>query len=83
MGDLRRRGPLGHKGQHEVVDDSIHHSMVGEGGDDLYVAAASRTEHRVEEGGHAPNSREFGTCPLFFSDGPALGRHGSELTWAI
>jgi len=30
MGDLRRRGPLGHKGQHEVVDDFIHNLMVCE-----------------------------------------------------
>jgi len=62
-GGLSRRRAFGHKSQLQVLDDPIDDCMVREEGDDAHRAAASRTDHRVEEGGHVPNSREFGTCP--------------------
>ncbi len=33
-GKLRRRGPLRDKGQVEVVDDAVHHGIVGEESDE-------------------------------------------------
>jgi hypothetical protein len=36
------------KGQLEVVDDSVHHGEIGQESDDLHLAAALRTEHRVD-----------------------------------
>jgi hypothetical protein len=40
-GNLGRRGTFGRKGELEVVDDPVHHSIVGEEGDDLHRAPAS------------------------------------------
>jgi len=76
---MRRWAPLRKEGELEVVDDPIYHGIFGEERDDPHLTSTPGTDHRVEEGGHVPYSREFGTCPLFFSDGPALGGQGSEL----
>jgi len=44
---MRRRGPLCDKGQLEVIDDPVHHGIVGEEGDDFHHATALRAEERV------------------------------------
>ena len=36
--DVRQRRSLGHEGQFEVVDDPVHHSLVGDEGDDAHLA---------------------------------------------
>ncbi len=45
-----------------MVDDLVHHGLVGEERDDLHLSAAVRAEER-RIGGHVPNCREFGSCP--------------------
>ncbi|MFP4083251.1 MAG: hypothetical protein ACLFVG_10940 [Candidatus Aminicenantes bacterium] len=45
---MRRRRSLGDKCQLEVVDDPVHHGIVGEEGDDAHLAATSGTEQRVD-----------------------------------
>jgi hypothetical protein len=44
---MGRGRPLCHKGQLEVVDNSVHHSIVGEEGYDLHLSAALGADHRV------------------------------------
>jgi hypothetical protein len=44
---MRGRGSLRDKDQLEVVDDSVHHGMVGEESDDLHLSAALRAEQWV------------------------------------
>jgi len=50
-----------------VADDSVDHGILGEEGDDLHLASASRAEHRIHF--------------IHFADhlGPALARDGPEL----
>jgi len=45
---MRRRRSLCNKSQLEVIDDSVHHGVVGEEGDDLHRPSASRADHGVE-----------------------------------
>jgi len=40
ISEVRRRGSLCHEGQLEMIDDSVHHGIVGEEGDDAHLAAA-------------------------------------------
>jgi len=47
MGDMRRRGFVGDKRQFDVVNDLVHHGIVGEERDDLHLSAALRTEEWV------------------------------------
>jgi hypothetical protein len=47
IGDMRGWSPLRDKHQIEVVDDSIHHGIVGEESDNPYCAAALRAERGV------------------------------------
>ena len=64
---MRRRGSLRDKRQLEVVDDAVHHGIVGEEGDDLHLATVLGADHRVNL--------------IDFADhlGPALGRDRPEL----
>ena len=45
---LRRRRPLGDKGQLEVVDDPVHYGGLREEGDDFHPASALRANHRID-----------------------------------
>ena len=58
---------IGDKGQLEVIDDSIHHGIVGEEGDNPHLSAALRADHRIDF--------------IDFADhlSPAFGGDGSEL----
>ena len=67
---MRRRRPLRDKGQLKVVDDAVHHGIVGEESDDLHRPSALRTDHRVHLIDFADHCR------------PALGRDGLELLLA-
>ena len=73
ISDARRRRPLRDKGQLEVVDDAVHHGIVGEESDDLHRAPALRTDQRVN------------LIDLADHLGPALGREEAglirQLTW--
>jgi len=67
ISEARRRRPLRDKGQLEVVDDAVHHGIVGEESDDLHRAPALRTDQRVN------------LIDLTDHLGPALGGDGPEL----
>jgi hypothetical protein len=47
ISDLGRRGPLGDKGQFEVVDDAVDHAVSGEKGDNLHPGTALRADHGI------------------------------------
>jgi hypothetical protein len=64
---LGRRGPVCDEGQLEVVDDAVHHGIVGKESDNLHRAAALGTDHRVD----------FINFTNHLS--PALGAEGPEL----
>jgi len=70
---MRRRGPLRDKGQLEVVNDPVHHGIVGEESDDLHDAAALRADHRVNL---IDLPDHLG--PAFGGDGPELLFHHPE-----
>ncbi len=64
---VRRGRSLCHKGQLEMLDDSVHHGIVGEEGNDAHLALALGTEERVD------------FVDLADHLGPALGGDGPEL----
>jgi len=72
-GDVRRRRFLRHKGQLEVVDDAIDHSIVGDEGNDAHPALALRTEEWVH---FIDFSYNF--CPAAAGDSRAFLPHDDE-----
>ena len=66
-GNLRRRRSLRGKGQLEMVDDFVHHRVVGKRSDDPHRSPALETEHR------------FHFINLADHLSPAPGRDGPEL----
>lgn len=67
INDVWRRRLLCNKGELEVVDDPVHHGIVGDEGDDAHLAATSGTEQRID----------FKDLPNHLS--PAFGRHNSNI----
>jgi len=67
IGELRRGRFVGDESQLEVIDDPVHHGIVGEESNDLHRAPALRAEERVDL--------------IHLTDHlcPALGRDGPEL----